>query len=36
MANQQEDNSKGNICYLENICGANNPKRAISKMMMFL
>ena len=22
IAKQQEDNSEGNICYLENICGA--------------
>ena len=22
---QQEDNSKDNICYLENICGAEGP-----------
>ena len=22
---QQEDNSKGDICYLENICGAEQP-----------
>ena len=25
MQEQQEDNSKGDICYLENICGAEQP-----------
>ena len=30
---QQEDNSKGDICYLENIFAElNNTKRALSKM----
>ena len=26
MQEQQEDNSKGDICYLENICGAEQPQ----------
>ena len=32
MEKQQEDNSEGDICYLENICGAGQTKRTLSKM----
>ena len=28
---QQEDNSRGDICYLENICGAEQPSMCTIK-----
>ena len=34
---QQEDNSEGDICYLENIWGARDkPKRTVSKMNLII